>query len=115
MLVSLPASFTPALRRTEDLLTSRYHLDHPTKARLPYLGEWGTMSPMEILGQSLVQLRATRTSQKWRTHPDDVLPVWVAEMDSLPCPDVADAVVAAVQRGDTGYTDAFTTAEYVAA
>lgn len=73
------------------------------------------MCLMEILGQSLEQLRATRTSAKWRHYPADVVPVWVAEMDSAPCPEVAAAVVAAVERGDTGYTDPSGTAEYIAA
>ena len=40
---------------------------------------------------------------KWRQYPEDVLPVWVAEMD-VPTPEpVAEALIAAVQRGDTGY------------
>ncbi|MEO7070517.1 MAG: aminotransferase class I/II-fold pyridoxal phosphate-dependent enzyme [Nostocoides sp.] len=57
-----------------------------------------------ILGASLDDLRATRTSVKWRAFDPDVLPVWVAEMDSRPCPAVVDAVTAAIGRGDTGYT-----------
>ncbi|MEV6341928.1 aminotransferase class I/II-fold pyridoxal phosphate-dependent enzyme [Actinoplanes sp. NPDC051851] len=51
---------------------------------------------------SLEQLR-TRTSIKWTTHPADVLPLWVAEMDVLLAPPVAAAVHAAVTAGDTGY------------
>ncbi|HEY1777941.1 MAG TPA: aminotransferase class I/II-fold pyridoxal phosphate-dependent enzyme [Solirubrobacteraceae bacterium] len=51
---------------------------------------------------TLEQLR-TRTSAKWRVHPPDVLPLWVAEMD-VP---LADSIVAALQatasNGDTGY------------
>ena len=40
---------------------------------------------------------------KWRQYPDDVLPLWVAEMD-VPTPGpVAEALIAAVRRGDTGY------------
>jgi len=40
---------------------------------------------------------------KWRRYPADVLPVWVAEMD-VPTPGVvAEALAAAVRRGDTGY------------
>lgn len=58
---------------------------------------------MEILGESLERLRATRTSVKWRAYPPDVLPVWVAEMDARPCPAVVDAVTSALARGDTGY------------
>lgn len=48
------------------------------------------------------QLRR-RTSVKWRRYPDDVLPVWVAEMD-VPLPDaVVAAVTEAMTLGDTGY------------
>jgi len=40
---------------------------------------------------------------KWRQYPEDVLPLWVAEMD-VPTPEpVAEALIAAVRRGDTGY------------
>jgi cystathionine beta-lyase len=56
-----------------------------------------------ILGSTLAQLRATRTSVKWRVFDDDVLPAWVAEMDARPCAAVVDAVTAAMARGDTGY------------
>ncbi|MFJ2770902.1 MalY/PatB family protein [Streptomyces sp. NPDC087300] len=51
---------------------------------------------------SLDQLRA-RTSMKWRTHPADVLPLWVAEMDVPLAEPVARALHEAVDRGDTGY------------
>ncbi|SFR34041.1 MalY/PatB family protein [Microbacterium azadirachtae] len=51
----------------------------------------------------LDQLRR-RSSTKWRTYPEDVLPLFVAEMD-FP---LADAITArlheAVELGDTGYT-----------
>lgn len=53
---------------------------------------------------SLEQLRHRR-SVKWRQHPDDVLPLWVAEMDVALAPAVARALTAAVARGDTGYSD----------
>ena len=39
-----------------------------------------------------------RRSAKWQVYPDDVLPLWVAEMDVLPAPSVVDAVVDAMQR-----------------
>lgn len=52
----------------------------------------------------LDQLRRRR-SVKWRHHADDVLPLWVAEMDVAPAPAIADALAAAVARGDTGYSD----------
>jgi cystathionine beta-lyase len=51
---------------------------------------------------SLEQLR-TRTSMKWRTYPDDVLPLWVAEMDVQLAGPIADALHDAIARGDTGY------------
>ncbi|XBH21309.1 aminotransferase class I/II-fold pyridoxal phosphate-dependent enzyme [Jonesiaceae bacterium BS-20] len=57
---------------------------------------------------SLAQLR-TRTSVKWATHGPDVLPLWVAEMDVLPDPVIANAVAQALAVGDTGYPASFTT------
>lgn len=51
---------------------------------------------------TLDQLR-TRTSMKWRAHPADVLPLWVAEMDVSLAPPISDALIDAVRRGDTGY------------
>lgn len=56
--------------------------------------------PFEAL--SLAQLRG-RTSIKWRLHDPDVLPLWVAEMDTLPAPEVVAAVCSAMKAGDTGY------------
>jgi cystathionine beta-lyase len=50
----------------------------------------------------LAQLRHRR-SAKWRTHPADVLPLTVAEMDFALAPAVADALHAAIARSDTGY------------
>jgi cystathionine beta-lyase len=57
-------------------------------------------NPLEEL--SLNELRQ-RTSMKWRTHPDDVLPLWVAEMDVRLAPPVAEALHRAIDAGDTGY------------
>ncbi|GAB3077594.1 MalY/PatB family protein [Micromonospora schwarzwaldensis] len=51
---------------------------------------------------TLDQLRQ-RTSIKWRLHPPDVLPLWVAEQDVPLAPPVADALRRAVELGDTGY------------
>lgn len=59
-----------------------------------------TPNPLEEL--TLEQLRA-RTSMKWRAHPPDVLPLWVAEMDTKLAPTVAGAIHQAVDAGDTGY------------
>lgn len=57
-------------------------------------------NPLEQL--SLDQLRA-RTSIKWREFPEDVLPLWVAEMDVMLAEPIARALADAIQRGDTGY------------
>jgi cystathionine beta-lyase len=51
---------------------------------------------------TLEQLRL-RASAKWRQYPDDVLPMWVAEMDVPLAPAVAEAIGRAVELGDTGY------------
>lgn len=59
-----------------------------------------TANPLEEL--TLQQLRL-RTSMKWRAHPADVLPLWVAEMDVNLPPTVADALRKAIDIGDTGY------------
>lgn len=40
---------------------------------------------------------------KWRTHPADVLPLWVAEMDVPLAPPIVDALREAIDAGDTGY------------
>jgi bifunctional pyridoxal-dependent enzyme with beta-cystathionase and maltose regulon repressor activities len=59
-----------------------------------------TFNPLEEL--TLQQLRL-RTSMKWRAHPADVLPLWVAEMDVNLPPTVAEALRIAIDNGDTGY------------
>lgn len=69
------------------------------------------VNPLEEL--TLEQLRL-RTSMKWRAHPDDVLPLWVAEMDVNLAPPVADALRRAVDVGDTGYPCGTAFAEAVA-
>jgi cystathionine beta-lyase len=69
------------------------------------------MARMRILGESLEELRATRTSAKWRGYDPDVVPVWVAEMDARPCAPVVDAVSTALGAGDTGYAFAAPFAE----
>ncbi|MDQ0408064.1 aminotransferase class I/II-fold pyridoxal phosphate-dependent enzyme [Streptomyces sp. NPDC000349] len=60
----------------------------------------GDPDPLRAL--TLDQLRR-RTSMKWRTHPADVLPLWVAEMDVPLAPAVVRAVTEAMELGDTGY------------
>ncbi len=59
-----------------------------------------SFNPLEEV--TLAQLRL-RTSMKWRAHPEDVLPLWVAEMDVNLAPTVADALRHAIDIGDTGY------------
>jgi cystathionine beta-lyase len=44
-----------------------------------------------------------RTSEKWRAYPEDVLPLFVAEMDYPLAEPIAEALTAAVRRSDTGY------------
>jgi cysteine-S-conjugate beta-lyase len=56
--------------------------------------------PLERL--TIEQLRL-RTSVKWRAHPEDVLPLWVAEMDVHLAEPISEALHEAVDRGDTGY------------
>ncbi|WP_129305158.1 aminotransferase class I/II-fold pyridoxal phosphate-dependent enzyme [Streptomyces sp. L2] len=60
----------------------------------------GEPDPLRVLG--LDQLRR-RTSMKWRTYPEDVLPLWVAEMDVPLAEPVVRAVTDALALGDTGY------------
>ncbi|GAA1822422.1 aminotransferase class I/II-fold pyridoxal phosphate-dependent enzyme [Luedemannella flava] len=57
-------------------------------------------NPLELL--STAELRARR-SIKWRAYDRDVLPLWVAEMDTPLAPAIAAALTAAIARGDTGY------------
>jgi cystathionine beta-lyase len=52
-----------------------------------------------------LDLLRTRTSEKWRAHPDDVLPMFVAEMDYPLAPQIAAALRAAIDRSDTGYVN----------
>ncbi|GHD40155.1 aminotransferase class I/II-fold pyridoxal phosphate-dependent enzyme [Mycetocola manganoxydans] len=47
-------------------------------------------------------LRA-RTSEKWAEHPDDVLPLFVAEMDYPLADPIRRVLHEAIDRGDTGY------------
>jgi cysteine-S-conjugate beta-lyase len=61
----------------------------------------------------LVTLRRRR-SMKWRRYPEEVLPLWVAEMDTPLAPAVVDALSQAVWLGDTGYADVGRLAEVFA-
>ena len=61
-------------------------------------------------GLSLDELRR-RTSMKWRRYPPDVLPLWVAEMDTALAPPIAEALTEALAIGDTGYPEGTAYAE----
>ncbi|MDO0938772.1 aminotransferase class I/II-fold pyridoxal phosphate-dependent enzyme [Streptomyces sp. DG2A-72] len=67
--------------------------------RIPH-GTSGEPNPLHAL--TLDRLRR-RTSMKWRTYSDDVLPLWVAEMDVPLAEPVVRAITDALTLGDTGY------------
>ena len=56
-----------------------------------------------ILGDCSLGTLRGRTSEKWRTHPPDVLPAFVAEMDFDVAEPIKDSVRAALAAGDLGY------------
>jgi cystathionine beta-lyase len=58
--------------------------------------------PNPLTELTIDQLRERR-SEKWRVHPPDVLPLWVAEMDTPLAPPIRSALESAIARGDTGY------------
>src|SRR6201996_6737727 len=58
------------------------------------------IDPLDVLQQ--------RRSSKWRTYPEDVLPLPVAEMDVSLAPPIAEVLADAVRRSDTGYGHAGT-------
>lgn len=62
----------------------------------------GNVRGVSVFDLPLDELR-TRTSQKWRRYPADVLPLFVAEMDVRLCEPVQRALADVVRRGDTGY------------
>ena len=72
----------------------------------------GEPNPLRVL--TLDRLRR-RTSMKWRTYPEDVLPLWVAEMDVPLAEPVVRAVTDALALGDTGYPAGTAYAEALAA
>lgn len=53
-------------------------------------------------GVTLAQLRRRR-SLKWRAYEPDVLPLWIAEMDTLLAGPIVTAVHDALAAGDSGY------------
>ncbi|GAA1189217.1 MalY/PatB family protein [Nesterenkonia xinjiangensis] len=70
-----------------------------------------TSNPLEQL--SLEALRGRR-SAKWRAFGDEVLPLWVAEMDVPLAEPIAEALHGAIARGDTGYPSGRAYAEALA-
>ncbi|MDQ4213325.1 MalY/PatB family protein [Microbacterium sp. ASV81] len=60
-----------------------------------------TIAPLQAL--PLEQLRR-RSSTKWRTYPEDVLPLFVAETDFPLADAITERLRTAVELGDTGYT-----------
>jgi len=44
-----------------------------------------------------------RQTLKWQAYPPEVLPLWVAEMDTDLAEPVRDAIITAVRRGEVGY------------
>ncbi|TFB98460.1 MULTISPECIES: MalY/PatB family protein [unclassified Cryobacterium] len=57
---------------------------------------------MNVEAEPLSLLRE-RTSLKWQAFPDDVLPLFVAELDYPLAEPIRDALFEAVRRSDTGY------------
>ncbi|MEV7289681.1 aminotransferase class I/II-fold pyridoxal phosphate-dependent enzyme [Streptomyces sp. NPDC093252] len=74
----------------------------------------GDGEPNPLRALTLDRLRR-RTSMKWRTYPEDVLPLWVAEMDVPLAPAVRRALDEALDLGDTGYPAGTGYAEALAA
>jgi cystathionine beta-lyase len=70
------------------------------------------ISPLRDI--QLADLRHRRTSQKWRAYPEDVLPMWVAEMDTRLAEPVKQALLEAIEAGDTGYAHGTDYAEALA-
>lgn len=70
--------------------------------------------PNPLTELTLAQLRE-RTSAKWRRYPADVLPLFVAEMDTALAPPVREALDRALTIGDTGYPEGNSYPEALAA
>jgi len=74
-------------------------------AALALLRQVGGVNAFEVpLPVDDLELLRRRRSVKWRSHPDDVLPLPVAEMDFALAPPVRDGLAQAVHRSDTGYS-----------
>ena len=51
------------------------------------------------------KLRSERTSIKWTRFPQDVLPLFVAEMDFAVAPEIRRALIERIEASDIGYLD----------
>ena len=60
-----------------------------------------SVSPLQALPLDLLR---QRSSTKWRSYGDDVIPMFVAETDFPLAPAITAALTRAVEIGDTGYT-----------
>lgn len=60
-----------------------------------------SIAPLEALPLDVLR---RRSSTKWRTYPDDVLPLFVAETDFALAGPITRVLADAVAIGDTGYT-----------
>jgi cystathionine beta-lyase len=75
-------------------------VETPSDSSVSTVPGGGLRTPLDEL--DVASLRR-RTSLKWRQYGDDVLPLWVAEMDVRQCDAVRSVLVDAVEAGDTGY------------
>ena len=78
------------------------------------MGDLGGELDLDLHRLTPAQLRARRT-MKWTTYPDDVLPMWVAEMDYPLAEPVRRALHDAVEREMTGYQSQLVMREYAEA
>ena len=60
-------------------------------------------SPATAVGAEPLDVLRLRTSEKWTSYPDDVLPLFVAEMDYPLAEPIVSTLLARVQASDTGY------------
>lgn len=51
------------------------------------------------------RIRTERTSIKWTRFPEDVLPLFVAEMDFTVAPEITRALIERIEASDIGYLD----------
>jgi cystathionine beta-lyase len=65
------------------------------------------LAPFDLTPEQLRQ----RKGLKWAAVEADVLPLWVAEMDVMPAPEVVGCLRATLDRGDTGYASGSAYAE----